>query len=637
MAVNNARRLEYHDRFALQQADQAIRKDMVRALVELITNSNDSYHRLEEAGIETDGLIIIEIQRKMKNGILRIRDYAEGMDADTMNQAVGTYGAPTSGFLEGQSVRGLWGRGLKDSFYGLGHGTVTSIKDDLFYQSRLFIEDGAPMYEPPGEAVPVTEKQRKQYQIPEGNGTVMEIILSRPDVPVPRVDTLRFKLQQHFELRTIMENPQRDITLRELKSSVSVKNEFPLGYRAPTGIRIYNEAFYVTGHPALVHLEVYRSDEPLTTVSDVGDFADGGLLVISRRVVMALTLLKYNHNDHASRVYGTITCDYLHDLLQKEETEPILTATRDGLNWDHPFMKELRSEVELRLDPLVQAERRLAQQTATRVVDQKLRKRFNSALKRLNSIASSVLSPARSGKKEKTRPDIPFNGFGFTKEFASVQSGRATTITLRAIASEMVRAGETSVVLSENREVSVLTPTVQMQPRKDFPDIIEAKVQVEGRQVGAESVVTAKANGHSAEALVRVTSRPKEEKSAPTGFITDLEFSPTADPRQRAVYDREAAKIIIATQSPSVAPYLSDGGAGANTPQGQVLLAEMVTDVICREIARVGVQSGKLPAFHEDMEASIQAHVVRLQHEFAHEIHAYFVDSQYRRKTVEEE
>ena len=238
-----------------------------------------------------------------------------------------------------------------------------------------------------------------------------------------------------------MENPQRDITLRELKSSVSVKNELPLGYRAPTGIRIYNEAFYVTGHPALVHLEVYRSDEPLTTVSDVGDFADGGLLVISRRVVMALTLLKYNHNDHAARVYGTITCDYLHDLLQKEETEPILTATRDGLNWDHPFMKELRSEVELRLDPLVQAERRLAQQTATQVVDQKLRKRFNSALKRLNSIASSVLSPSRSGTQEKKRPDIPFNGFGFTSEFASVQSGRARTITLRAVASEMVRAG----------------------------------------------------------------------------------------------------------------------------------------------------------------------------------------------------
>ena len=198
MVVNNARRLEYHDRFALQQADQAIRKDMVRALVELITNSNDSYHRLEEAGIETSGLIIIEIQRKMKNGILRIRDYAEGMDADTMNQAVGTYGAPTSGFLEGQSVRGLWGRGLKDSFYGLGHGTVTSIKDGYFYQSHLFIEDGAPMYEPPGDGVPVTEKQRKQFHIPEGNGTVMEIILSRPDVPVPRVDTLRFQVAAAF-------------------------------------------------------------------------------------------------------------------------------------------------------------------------------------------------------------------------------------------------------------------------------------------------------------------------------------------------------------------------------------------------------------------------------------------------------
>ena len=77
-----ARRLEYHDRFALQQADQAIRKDVVRALVELITNSNDSYFRMETNGNsnqrgENHGEIIVEIRRKMKNAVIRVRDYAE--------------------------------------------------------------------------------------------------------------------------------------------------------------------------------------------------------------------------------------------------------------------------------------------------------------------------------------------------------------------------------------------------------------------------------------------------------------------------------------------------------------------------------------------------------------------------------
>jgi hypothetical protein len=446
------------------------------------------------------------------------------------------------------------------------------------------------------------------------------------------IDTLRFKLQQHFELRTIMNTPRRQVLLREIDRYGRVKQEFPLSYTPPTGIRIYNEAFYVPGTPALVHLEVHRSDEPLTTVSETGDYADGGLLVLSKRVVMALTLLKYEHSEFASRVYGSITCDYLHDLLQKEETEPILSATRDGLNWDHSFMKALRAEVEAKLEPLIQAERRLAQQQRAVVLDKRLRKRFSSALKRLNSIASEVLVGPRSAR-EPSRPDIPFNGFGFTREFISIQNGRAAGLTVRAELGGDLQPGHLVEVVSEHPKVRVVTPYVELAARKDYPEIGEARVQVEGMQVGAEAVVSARVNGRRAEALVKVVSRPAEEEaSGPRGFITDIEFSPSGDPRQRAAFDRETARIIISTRAPSVAQYLGLDGSGVTTPQGQVLLAELVTEVLCREIARVGVQNGKLPAYHESLEASIQAHVQRLQHEFAHEIHAYFVDPQYRRE-----
>lgn len=630
MAIKKARRLEYHDRFALQQADQAIRKDVMRALVELVTNSNDSYGRMEARGVAVDGRIIIEVRRKQKNAELRVRDFAEGMDAETMNKAVGTYGAPTSGFLQGQGVRGLWGRGLKDAYYGLGHGKVYSIHAGNYYEAALFTEDGAPMYDPPDEPIPATEKHRKALDMP-GNGTVLEIIISRQDVSVPLIDTLKFKLQQHFELRTIMNSPHRQVILREMDKGSKVKQEIPLSYSAPTGIRIYNEAFYLPGTPALVHLEVHRSDEPLTTVSEVGDYADGGLLVVSKRVVMALTLLKYEHNEHASRVYGMIQCDYLHELLQKEEAEPILTATRDGLNWDHPFMKLLRQEVEAKLEPLIQAERRLAQNRGSVMLDKRIRKRFTSALKRLNSIASSVLVGPRAVSKT-SRPEIPFNGFGFVRDYSTVQTGREAGLMLRAELKGDLHSGSIVEVVSEHPKVRVVTPYVELAPRKDFPKIGEAKVLIEGLQVGVEGIVNAKVNGRQAEALVKVVSKPAQEESGGSrGFITDIEFSASGDPKQRAVFDRETARIIISTRAPSVAQYLGPDGSGVTTPQGQVLLAELVTEVMCREIARLGVQNGKLPAFHESLEASIQAHVQRLQHEFAHEIHAYFVDSQYRR------
>ena len=75
--TTRSRKLQYADRVALQQADQAIRKDVLRALVEIITNSNDSYSRLDDKGVQVGGEIIIDVLRKHKNSVIRVRDFAE--------------------------------------------------------------------------------------------------------------------------------------------------------------------------------------------------------------------------------------------------------------------------------------------------------------------------------------------------------------------------------------------------------------------------------------------------------------------------------------------------------------------------------------------------------------------------------
>src|SRR5574341_287115 len=144
MAIS--RKLQYADRVALQQADQAIRKDVLRALVEIITNSNDSYSRLEDAGLHARGEIVIEVLRKHKNSVIRVRDCAEGMNDLRMDHVVGTYGEATSGLKEDMHVRGMWGRGLKDAIFGLGYGYVNAIKEDSLYRSSLLLKDGVPTF-----------------------------------------------------------------------------------------------------------------------------------------------------------------------------------------------------------------------------------------------------------------------------------------------------------------------------------------------------------------------------------------------------------------------------------------------------------------------------------------------------------
>lgn len=627
--MTTSRKLQYADRVALQQADQAIRKDVMRALVEIITNSNDSYSRLEDAGLhasEASGEIIIDVLRKHKNSLIRVRDFAEGMDDVRMDRVVGTYGEATSGLKEDMHVRGMWGRGLKDAIFGLGYGYVNSIKGDNLYRSSLLLKDGVPTFDLENP-IPATEELRTKHGIPERNGTEIEIVVSRDDVKIPQFENLRNYLQRHFELRTIMANPARLIILRNLSSLHKVKHEYVLSYKPPKGEMVLDEQFQIEGFPASAHLQLLRSKIQLSTRGEEGDYADAGLLVISKETIVSLTMLKFENDPYASFFYGSINCDYLHDLLKNDE--PVLTATRDGINWTHPFAKALKQEVESRIEPLVQVEREHAMQDEQMKLDKRLRKKLDKTLRELNVIASSELSDGRGQSSDGKRVEPPPAGLGFVPERVFVQTGQTVTLTLRAHLNDKVHDGATVFVASDNPEVDVLTPKVSIKAMKDHPNVGVAKVSVEGKQVGNEGVVTAYLSDQKAKAVVQVRSKKEAIEDTPSkkhhGLFNDIRFDDRMDPRQRVYLDRVNSTIVVATAAPSVKLYLDSQTRLDTTVQGQVLLAELITEAVCREIARQGVESGRFLAPDGAEADAIQSHFIRMQNRYAHLIHEVIV------------
>ena len=621
----SSRKLQYADRVALQQADQAIRKDVFRALVEVITNCNDSYSRLEQAGWAVGGEIIIDVQRKHKNSIIRERDHAEGMTDSRMDKVVGTYGEATSGLKEDKHVRGMWGRGLKDSIFGLGHGYVYSFKGGNFYKCSLLIKKGIPTFDL-DQPVRATVPLRQQYEVPEGNGTILEIHVSRDDVKVPQFDNFRNYLQRHFELRPIMSNSRRKIILRDFAPDGKLRQEHQLSYKSPRGEKVLSERIKVEGYPANVKLEVYRSGIQLSTRSEEGDYADGGLLVISKATVISLTMLKFESDPYAAYFYGSMQCDYLHDLLKNDE--PVLTATRDGINWTHPFAKALKLAVESKLEPLIEAERKHAVHDEQTKLDKQLRQKIDHALHELNTIAFSELTERREDGSQKII-ELPPSGIGFFPERAFVQTGQHLNLLLRVDITEKARAGATVSVISNSPEIIIETPQVMIHQHKTDTTIGEARIRIEGRQVGSEGMVTAYIGKLRAEALVQVHS--KKEVLAPpparssNALFTDIRFDDRTDSRQRVYFDRVNSSIVIATGAPSVKIYLDENNRLDTTVQGQVLLAELVTEAVCREIARNGVERGKFLVLEGSEADAIQNHFIRLQNRYAHLIHEYIV------------
>jgi len=127
--------LHYSHRYFHFQRQHAIR-DVFDALVELITNCDDSYHRLykKHSRSEDGGPILIDIlkQRKGATSVVIVRDRAEGMTLEEMREKLGDVGTRRS--EEGD--RGFMARGAKDCT-ALGKVIIESIKDEKYYKCAL--------------------------------------------------------------------------------------------------------------------------------------------------------------------------------------------------------------------------------------------------------------------------------------------------------------------------------------------------------------------------------------------------------------------------------------------------------------------------------------------------------------------
>ncbi|MFC2081996.1 hypothetical protein ACFLR0_02310, partial [Candidatus Bipolaricaulota bacterium] len=99
-------------RYAQLSATHSI-SDVYDALVEMITNADDSYGHLFRSGgrSKNGGEILIEhcAQRGSPSSIT-VRDRAEGMDSEKMQEVIYNIGEYTSD----EGDRGFMGRGVKD-------------------------------------------------------------------------------------------------------------------------------------------------------------------------------------------------------------------------------------------------------------------------------------------------------------------------------------------------------------------------------------------------------------------------------------------------------------------------------------------------------------------------------------------
>lgn len=384
------RQLRVTDRAITQLASSVVRGDPVKSLVELITNSDDSYRRMGVSRETSFGRISISFDKRKNT--MTVLDFGEGMDGHTMDECVGTYGSEMSGFANGCSVRGFYGRGLKEAILGLGSGSVQSIKQGYYHECALY-ENG--FY--------VRKEQRRaslsdyiDLGIPYAkNGTRITITISKIK-RLPSFGWFSYTLSNHIALRGIMQSQQRRIVLSD-----GMRSEI-LSYKPPRGkLVVQKSGIPIPGYEATMDLTVYLCDRPLI---QEGYTRDGGILIKSRNAIHEATLFRFDYNSCATRLFGEVRCDYIDELMSRGEL--VVGDKRDGLDPHHPFTKSLRKAVECQLEPIVEQETAAVESEAN-LQGADLKARLNVALYEANRLAFRIMRDSIRYERNSERNVLP--------------------------------------------------------------------------------------------------------------------------------------------------------------------------------------------------------------------------------------
>ena len=382
--------LEYTARAFAQDAQEAMRGDVVRGLVELITNSDDAY----QGG---SGPIKISIKPGPEGfkAIVSVSDKAGGLFGEQMKKNFVKLGgenqaAPVG---EGFGARGLFGRGAKD-VAALGGARFTSIKNGKF--SVLEINPKTAKYTISRFDEEATNSDYEACGLNAGeSGLTAEIFVASSN-SMPSANELIKKLQTNVQLRAL-------INRNTVKLVDPSGKETVLHGLEPMGEKIVDvELDLGPKYSGKAHLKVHRLPSKVT--SSINEYSQHGLVVSGRGAVYENSFLSFSGKAEAGWFCGSLDAPEIYDLsrsfdtLGANELNPIrvISRNRDGLARSHPYYRALSAAVEMHLRPIF--EEAAQSEGAAKREGESLKRRIQSISQVLGSTLQQILNEDSAGE-----------------------------------------------------------------------------------------------------------------------------------------------------------------------------------------------------------------------------------------------
>lgn len=582
------KQLPIHHRLLNQLAASTIRS-WQEALIELITNSDDSYKRLESRGLTPSGIITITINRPKggKGASIVIEDEAEGMSKETLMKAI-TFAAETSGFTSGMSVRGYFGRGLKEAIIALGEGEIETVKDGILSRTKIWRDSKhGPVYDE------VMLNNSEPFEYP--NSTRIKITIKNDKIKIPEANPFIEQLKTNYALRDILQNPNRKVNVEfstpQRKSTGVETRSATIKFTTPESKLVVDKDIILNsnGIHDKIRFRIYEAYNKLDFTRKSPN-NPAGILIKTCGAILDNQLFKFESNEAAYFFFGEAICPGIEDLL-KVGDNTVIDTNRQGLEWSHPYCKALMEAIEAELQPLVESKMQDLADEQQKNPKESTRRSLERISKILNKLAAEELEELPAGLID-NEPDI--EGLIIKPEIANVPEGHERAISIYAPRKIVELCGRKVFVSSDNKNISI-QKTVNLKQHSKYPDIFTNYLKVKGYGIGNIARIKAEINGNVAYSQIKVTeytNKPKGKLShKKVGFLNQIRPSEEDNPKQRAAYRDQNIEIFI--KFPGISKFIRSGLEGLDNPASKILFAELIAEAFCRELARQGIENGK--------------------------------------------
>ncbi len=603
-----------------------------KALVELITNSDESYARLEKGGMAVSGQIRIRYERHQNRAQLVLTDQAEGMSFEQVSYIL-TYGGAHSPLSRGEGEgRGYFGRGLKQAVYGLGRGSIETIHEGQISHIELYrSENGGYLYDDGGGGRSAEAEDYERLGIVR-NGTRITILIENAQVNISRFHSLVQAVADNIYLRDVLE--RRDVELlnvqqeKELERSGRIRHEEPpaLTLMGPDegGVFVYGEKEY----PFTLTLKRSQDVELILR----GDQRTNGLIIASGLAVLDCQLFDYENQVGTEYLFGTVRCPALIEKLGQGMA--IISDEREGLNPKNEFVEAFSHAISRMIEPYIVAEQEKLKHLDHATTSDRTGHMIEHLLQRMSRAAiqdMGILQPSASSVDGAEAPAA----LRFSTPFYYRKPEHLFHVTLQM---DPDRFGD-----DETLTITYTLPgSIRIEPMPSAIPLRELKEggsfewSVVGERAGEHGEIMVRGGAYWAWCEIAVAEEASSghgggghPHSAKKGVPRDhgmamfagYEFRNLNNELERAVYSAQERKIIINTGAPTVQLYVD--GRGHFRDSARLLLAELFMDVISDELARYTVdktgRKGDPAAYHDAKQDIIRR--------YGSEIHLSFLNT----------